>query len=226
MFGEIANRYDLLNHLLSLNIDRYWRSRTVREVPPQGPEPILDLCTGTGDLALAYDLASHGRVPIIGADFCHPMLRIARQKSAAAGIDGRMTFVEADAQQLPFPDHHFQIVSVAFGLRNVTDTLQGLREMTRVCRPGGKVAVLEFSKPTFAPLRAIYGLYFQHILPRIGQWFARNGHDAYNYLPESVGQFPCGEALAELLRQAGLVQVRYLPLTCGIATLYIGTKQV
>ncbi len=224
MFGEIAGRYDLLNHLLSLNIDRYWRSRTVREVPPIGFEPILDLCTGTGDLALAYDRASRGRVPIIGADFCHPMLRIARQKIAAAGIDDRLTFVEADAQQLPFPDDQFQIVSVAFGLRNVADTLQGLREMARVCRPGGTVAVLEFSRPTLAPLRAVYSLYFQHILPRVGQWFSRNGHDAYNYLPESVGQFPCGESLAQLLRDAGLSQVRYIPLTFGIATLYIGSK--
>jgi demethylmenaquinone methyltransferase/2-methoxy-6-polyprenyl-1,4-benzoquinol methylase len=141
MFGDIAPRYDFLNHLLSLNVDKYWRWQTVRRVAPQGSSPILDLCTGTGDLALAYagKMDSAGR--IVGADFCHEMLAIGRQKAARAGFDGRMIFIEADAQRLPFPDNQFQIVCVAFGLRNVTDTDQGLREMTRVCQPGGSVAV-------------------------------------------------------------------------------------
>src|SRR5581483_329342 len=151
MFGEIAQRYDLLNHLLSMNVDKYWRWRTVRAVPPRGDGPILDLCSGTGDLALAYYKASGGRLPIVAADFCHPMLVLGRDKGRRAGANGQMTFVEADAQRLPLPDDHFQIVCVAFGLRNVTDTDQGLREMVRVCQPGGQVAVLEFSQPTWAP---------------------------------------------------------------------------
>jgi ubiquinone/menaquinone biosynthesis methyltransferase len=149
MFGEIAARYDAMNHLLSAGVDKYWRWRTVRLAPVEGTAPILDLCTGTGDLALAYQRAAAGKAQVIGADFCHPMLVIGRKKGeAVAGT--RPRFVEADAQRLPFDDDTFQIVSVAFGLRNVSDTDQGLREMTRVCQPGGKVVVLEFSMPTWA----------------------------------------------------------------------------
>ncbi|HWB11334.1 MAG TPA: bifunctional demethylmenaquinone methyltransferase/2-methoxy-6-polyprenyl-1,4-benzoquinol methylase UbiE [Pirellulales bacterium] len=224
MFGEIAGRYDLLNHLLSLNVDRYWRWRTVRRVPPGGDGPILDLCTGTGDLALAYYRASEGQAKIVGADFCHPMLVRGRAKGETAGCNGHLTFVEADAQRLPFPDDFFSIVCVAFGLRNVTDTDRGLREMARVCRPGGKVAVLEFSLPTWKPARSVYLWYFRRVLPRIGQALARNRHDAYSYLPASVGEFPCGEMLAGRMREAGLAEVTFWPLTFGVATLYVGTK--
>jgi demethylmenaquinone methyltransferase / 2-methoxy-6-polyprenyl-1,4-benzoquinol methylase len=223
MFGEIAPRYDLLNHLLSMGIDIYWRWRTVRKVPPSDASPILDLCTGTGDLALAYYQAGGGQTPVVGADFCHPMLVVGHDKARLAKAD-QVTFIEADAQNLPFPDNSFQIVSVAFGLRNVTDTDRGLGEMLRVCRSGGKIAVLEFSIPGWQPFRAIYGWYFRHVLPRIGQLLARNRQDAYHYLPESVGEFPCGEALAERMRKAGASEVRYFPLTLGIATLYVGTK--
>ncbi len=223
MFGEIAARYDLLNHVLSLGIDVYWRHKTVRLVPPEGDAPLLDVCTGTGDLALAYSRAGRGEVPIVAADFCQPMLAIARQKAARAGA-GAITFVEADAQRLPFADNRFQIVSVAFGLRNVSDTDRGLAEMLRVCRPGGRIAVLEFSMPHRQPFKFGYEFYFRHLLPRIGQSLARNRHEAYNYLPASVREFPNGEALAERMRQAGAVTVRYVPLTLGVATLYIGTK--
>jgi demethylmenaquinone methyltransferase/2-methoxy-6-polyprenyl-1,4-benzoquinol methylase len=223
MFAEIAARYDLMNHLLSLGIDHYWRWRTVRKVPPQGVAPVLDVCTGTGDLALAYYRAGGGQTPVVGADFCHPMLVIGEQKRRKAPA-ADLVFVEADAQQLPFPDESFQIVSVAFGLRNVSDTDRGLREMVRVCRSGGRVAVLEFSQPNWQPLRALYGWYFRHVLPRIGQLLARNRQAAYNYLPESVQEFPAGEALAERLCAAGLHQVRYDCLTWGVATLYTGVK--
>lgn len=225
MFGEIAPTYDRLNHLLSLSIDKWWRRVTVRAVPPRPDAgPILDLCTGTGDLALAYDRAAGGRVPIVGADFCHPMLALGRQKGIKAGLNGRLNFVEADAQRLPFGDEQFQIVCVAFGLRNVTDTDRGLGEMARVCRPGGRVAVLEFSQPRFRPFRAVYNWYFNHVLPKIGQWLSRSPHDAYTYLPKSVGEFPDGEALCAKMRAAGLHDVTYRPLTFGIATLYVGTK--
>ncbi len=223
MFGQIAPRYDFLNHLLSLGIDKWWRRQTVRRVPLAGDAPVLDLCAGTGDLALAY-LRRGGTAPIVAADFCLPMLAIGRRKGERAGAAGRLTFVAADAQNLAFPDNHFQIVCVAFGLRNVADTDRGLREMVRVCRPGGRVAVLEFSSPTRQPLRGIYNWYFRHVLPRIGGLFARNGSGAYNYLPSSVGEFPCGEALAERMRAAGLNNVEFIPLTFGVATLYVGRK--
>lgn len=227
MFGDIAPTYDRLNHLLSMSVDKWWRRVTVKRVPPRpGAGPILDLCTGTGDLALAYDRAAGGKVKIVGADFCHPMLTRGAEKGQAAGTDDRLNFVEADAQRLPFPDDYFQIVCVAFGLRNVTDTDRGLREMTRVCNTGGKVAVLEFSRPRSAIVRAVYHGYFHNVLPRVGGWLSgkQEGKQAYRYLPESVGQFPDGEALCEKMRAAGLRDVTFTPLTFGIATLYVGTK--
>lgn len=224
MFSEIAPRYDLLNHLLSLNIDKYWRWQTVRRVPPQEDFPILDLCTGTGDLALAY--ARRATCPIVAADFCPEMLAIGRQKAARAGVAERITFVEADAQQLPFPDEQFQLVTIAFGLRNVANTDQGLREMVRVCRPGSRVAILEFSMPRRQPLRGMYGWYFRNVLPCIGQALARNPSSAYNYLPDSVNEFPSYESLTERMQNAGLEQNKFTPLTFGTATLYIGVKPI
>jgi demethylmenaquinone methyltransferase/2-methoxy-6-polyprenyl-1,4-benzoquinol methylase len=224
MFAEISANYDRMNHLLSLNVDRYWRWRTVRLVPPRGAAPILDLCTGTGDLAFTYFRAGRGRVPVVGVDFCRPMLEGARRKQQRASLGDALSFVEADAQQLPFDGNCFQIVTVAFGLRNVAQTDRALREMVRVCQPGGRVAVLEFSLPEREPVRSLYGWYFRHVLPRLGQWLARNNQGAYNYLPSSVGQFPAGAALAEQMRQAGLTQVIFTPLTLGIATLYVGSK--
>jgi demethylmenaquinone methyltransferase/2-methoxy-6-polyprenyl-1,4-benzoquinol methylase len=226
MFGQIAGRYDFLNHLLSLGIDRYWRQRTVRLVQPAGSLPILDVCTGTGDLALAYDRACAAKTPIVGADFCHEMLAIGRRKAARIGANERIQFIEADAQALPFRDNTFQIVCVAFGLRNVADTDRALGEMVRVAAPGGRVAVLEFSTPARQPVKAVYGWYFRHVLPRIGQFFARNSSQAYEYLPASVGEFPQGEALLKRMRPAGLEELRSYPLTLGVATLYVGTKAV
>lgn len=224
MFGEIASRYDFLNHLLSGGTDFYWRWRTVRRVPPEGDAPILDVCTGTGDLALAYARAGGGRVPVVGTDFTHEMLRLANAKPPA----GRppIIYLEADTQRLPFADDTFQIVSVAFGLRNVTNTERGLREMVRVCRPGGCVAILEFSLPGNRLLRGIYQAYFRYVLPRIGQLLARNRQSAYNYLPASVSEFPYGEALADVMRRCGLEGVEWTPLTFGVATLYVGRKRL
>ena len=224
MFGEIAGRYDFLNHLLSLNVDRYWRWRTVRTVAPKGGDRILDVCTGTGDLALAYHKAAKGEAEIVGADFCHEMLALGHQKGMKARAGDRLTFIEADTQKLPFPSDRFNIVTVAFGLRNVADTDAGLAEMSRVCTPGGRVAVLEFSSPEWQPFKGIYSWYFRNVLPRIGQMIARNAESAYSYLPESVGEFPQGEALAERMRRVGLTEVSYRPLTLGVATLYVGKK--
>ncbi len=224
MFGAIAPRYDRMNHLLSMNIDRYWRWRTVRKVRPVGDRPILDLCTGTGDLALAFSRYTKGKTPVVAADFCRPMLSIGRKKLEQRSDCGPVEFVEADAQQLPFADNRFQVVAVAFGLRNVADTDRGLRQMVRVCCDGGRVAVLEFSLPRRQPMRALYGWYFRHVLPRLGQWLARNQHEAYEYLPQSVGEFPQGEALATRMRHAGLKDVTITPLSLGVATLYIGYR--
>jgi len=224
MFGEIAPYYDRMNHLLSLNVDRYWRRWTVRKLQPQPGEPILDVCTGTGDLAFAFQRATGGQSEIVAADFCREMLEIGRRKQATASIGNELAFIEADTQNLPLPDDHFAIVSVAFGLRNVADTNRGLAEMTRVCRPGGQVAILEFSTPRWQPLRAIYLCYFHYVLPRVGQFFARNKSAAYEYLPATVAQFPDGERLAERMRAVGLKNVKYWPLTFGIATLYVGRK--
>lgn len=230
MFGEISGRYDLMNHVLSGGVDVYWRWRTVRAVAPQGTAPILDVCTGTGDLAIAYWKKGKGQIRVEATDFTPEMLQIAevkrnrrfgKQLSAGAAA---LTFQEADTQQLPFDDDQFQIVSVAFGLRNVTNTERGLREMIRVCQPGGRVAVLEFSMPTNPLFNWVYRTYFKYVLPRIGQLFARNRQEAYNYLPDSVSQFPYGKALAEKMEACGLANVKWTPLTFGIATLYVGQK--
>jgi demethylmenaquinone methyltransferase / 2-methoxy-6-polyprenyl-1,4-benzoquinol methylase len=225
MFAAIAPRYDLLNHLLSLNIDRSWRRRTTRLVPPSGSAPILDLCTGTGDLALAYDKAADGRVPIVAADFCHPMLVRAVEKTANRQASNRVRYLEADAQRLPFPDNEFQITCVAFGLRNVTDTDRGLAEMVRVTKLGGRVAVLEFSKPRHWLFGRAYRFYFRHLLPRVGQLCSRSPDSAYHYLPASVLEFPDYEALLAKMERHGLADTRYHSFTFGIATLYVGIKK-
>lgn len=241
MFGEISGRYDFLNHFLSGGVDYYWRWRTVRKVRPDGNAPILDVCTGTGDLAIAYWKKAGGQSAVVGTDFTPEMLEIAQQKTMRLGIPSRpastesnsnnasekapLTFRQADTMQLPLESDVYQIVSVAFGLRNVSDTVTGLKEMTRVCRPGGQVAVLEFSMPRNRLFGAVYRWYFRNILPRIGQLLARNSEAAYRYLPQSVSQFPQDEELAGLMRQAGLTDVSWTPLTFGIATLYVGRKR-
>lgn len=224
MFAAIAHKYDRMNHLLSFQVDRLWRRATVRRVFPVNERPILDCCTGTGDLALAYARATNGRIPIFGTDFCPEMLDLAKGKSATRGSTSGITWLEADTLDLPFPDGNFQIVTVAFGIRNVSDTNRGLQEMVRVCQPGGRIAILEFSMPTLPPIRAAYQWYFRNILPRVGQYLARNDKDAYDYLPASVSEFPQGESFAERMRLAGCSHVHYYPLTCGIATLYVGSK--
>lgn len=224
MFGEIAPGYDRMNHLLSMNVDRYWRWRTVRLLGPRPGDRILDVCTGTGDLAFTFAKRHGGKCQVDASDFCIEMLEVGEQKRQKRRVDN-VRFVHADAQRLPFQDDSFDFVSVAFGLRNVADTDLGLRELSRVTRPGGRVAVLEFSQPRRQPIKALYGFYFAHILPRIGQLLARNQSDAYNYLPESVGLFPCYEALAERMEAANMEKVFFKPLTFGVATLYIGTKQ-
>jgi demethylmenaquinone methyltransferase/2-methoxy-6-polyprenyl-1,4-benzoquinol methylase len=224
MFGDIAPRYDLLNHLLSMNVDRYWRWWTVRKVPLRDGGRVLDVCTGTGDLAMAYFKACGGRATVVGTDFCHEMLVLGGAKKVRLGAVGGIALVEADTLCLPFPSDHFQLVSVAFGLRNLADTDRGLAEMVRVCARGGNVVVLEFSTPHWAPLRSVYGWYLHQVLPMIGQLISRSRWNAYNYLSASVDEFPSGESLAARLLAAGLHDVRCYPLSFGIATLYVGRK--
>ena len=222
MFAEIAPRYDLVNRMLSGGIDVWWRSITVNRAPPPVHGAILDVCTGTGDLALAYAARSGPGVRVVASDFCRPMLDRGKKKSQRSNL--AIEWIEADAMQLPFADATFDLVTVAFGLRNIADTARGLAEMARVCKPGGQLAVLEFSLPRQRMVRAGYLWYFRNVLPRIGNAVARNASDAYTYLNQSVEEFPSGEALAALLRQAGFTTVDMLPLTLGIATLTIATR--
>jgi len=225
MFASIADKYDLLNHLLSLNIDRSWRRFTTRTVPPQPGVPVLDCCTGTADLALEYDQAAKGGVAVVGTDFCREMLLHGHAKVRRLGALGRVTLVEGDTQRLPVPSDTFGVVSVAFGLRNVRDTIRGIDEMIRAARPGGKVAILEFSRPRGRFLGRLYLAFFRHVLPRVGQAIAPHDDQAYHYLPRTVLEFPDGQELLNLLGQRGLVELRMFPLTLGIATLYVGMKR-
>jgi len=222
MFAEIAPRYDLVNRLLSGGIDVWWRHVTVRRAAPPAAGALLDVCCGTGDLALAYAARSGPGVRIVASDFCRPMLDRGVDKGRRAGLP--IEWVEADAQALPFPDASFDLVTVAFGLRNIADTGRGLAEMARVCRPGGTLAILEFSLPPRRLLRSAYLWYFRRVLPWIGNTVARNRSAAYTYLNQSVEDFPSGEALAERVRAAGFHSVELTPLTGGIATLYVARR--
>lgn len=220
MFGEIAGRYDFMNHFLSLGTDIYWRWKAVRLAGPLNTAPVLDVCTGTGDLAFAFRGKLQNPATVFATDFTHGMLKLAEQKRDNRNV----VFLEADTLALPFPSDMFQLVSVAFGLRNVSNTIAGLREMTRVCQPGGKVLVLEFSLPNNRLLSRVYQWYFRNILPRLGQLLVRNRQAAYEYLPQSVSEFPCGSQLTGLMEEAGLVKTSFHPLTGGIATVYLGEK--
>ncbi|OJW27898.1 MAG: dimethylmenaquinone methyltransferase [Planctomycetales bacterium 71-10] len=224
MFGSIAKRYDLLNHLLSLNIDRSWRRFTTRKVPPTPGVPVLDVCTGTADLALEYDKVARGACPVVGVDFTREMLAVGLKKVAKAGAGDRVALIEGDAQHIPVPADTFGVVSVAFGLRNVSDTVAGIDEMVRAARPGGKVAVLEFSRPRGRILGPLYLAFFRKVLPRVGQAIAPNADSAYHYLPKTVLEFPDGQDLLDLMASRGLVDLEMHPRTFGIATLYVGVK--
>jgi demethylmenaquinone methyltransferase / 2-methoxy-6-polyprenyl-1,4-benzoquinol methylase len=224
MFAEIAPRYDLVNRLLSGGIDIWWRHVTVSRAPPPKSGSMLDLCTGTGDLALAYAAKASPKVRIVAADFCGAMLAHGIEKGKKSAPD--IEWVEADATALPFATAEFDLVTVAFGLRNIADTAQGLAEMARVLKPDGRLAILEFSLPRNRLVRTGYLWYFRNVLPFIGNCVARNRSDAYTYLNRSVEEFPSGERLATLVRSAGFSSVAMIPLTFGIATLSIATRSL
>lgn len=221
MFGRVAGRYDLLNHLLSFQTDRYWRARTVGRVAPILTRPharVIDLCCGTGDLMLALEARRSARV--YGSDFCHPMLVEAGRKVAARR--GQSELFEADALNLPLPDASFDLITVAFGFRNFANYRKGLVELRRILRPGGQLAILEFSQPPNAVFRAAYNWYSRNVLPRIGALISGSA-DAYTYLPESVRKFPGCDELAEAMRDCGFARVEFTRMTFGIVALHIGT---
>jgi demethylmenaquinone methyltransferase/2-methoxy-6-polyprenyl-1,4-benzoquinol methylase len=220
MFGRVAHRYDLANHLLSLNIDRYWRARAVQRVRDTLRAPgarALDLCCGTGDLLLALE-ADRGAA-VWGSDFCHPMLTAAAGKIAQRGFRSRV--FESDALSIPVRDRSFDLVTVAFGFRNLANYTHGLQEMRRVLRPGGVAAILEFSQPPNALFASLYNFYSRRVLPVIGGALS-GSRDAYTYLPESVRKFPGAEELAAKMSAAGFSGVTFERMTGGIVCLHLG----
>lgn len=221
MFDNISARYDLLNHLLSLSIDKAWRRKVVRMVKEKQPKTILDVATGTADLAIALQ-KSHPE-KIIGVDISAGMLDVGRKKIARKALTQLITLEQADSEALPYPDASFDAVTVAFGVRNFENLDLGLREMQRVLKPGGQLLVLEFSQPQSFPFKQLYQFYFKFILPSIGKLVSRDAR-AYTYLPESVQAFPYGAAFEQRLVEAGLSLGRSIPVTFGIATIYEGIK--
>lgn len=221
MFAGVAARYDLLNHLLSFQIDRYWRSRTAAEVRDIVRRPgarALDLCCGTADLLIELEKAAARG--LFGCDFCRPMLEAAREKLRNRRL--RSALLEADALALPFSDASFDLVAVAFGVRNYANYRKGFLEMRRVLKPGGVAAILEFSEPPSRLVRLLYETYSRHVLPRVGGWLS-GSRAAYSYLPESVRRFPQADELAELLLSCGFKKVRYRRMTFGIVALHLAT---
>ncbi len=222
MFGSIAPRYDFLNRLLSLGIDRRWRRFAVQQICYSENGRILDVATGTGDVALEIALQTPSSVKIIGIDFCEEMVDLGRVKVAQTPYANRITFEIAPCEDIPFPDETFDAVTIAFGIRNVVDRLQGLREMQRILRPGGRAVILEFSTPRSKLFKKLYYFYFLKVLPIIGGLFSK--FSAYQYLPDSVLEFPSQEEFKLLMSSAGLHNLRHHDLTGGIATVYIGEK--
>jgi demethylmenaquinone methyltransferase/2-methoxy-6-polyprenyl-1,4-benzoquinol methylase len=224
MFDAIARRYDTLNHVLSLGLDRRWRRRAIRELHLSGRERVFDVCTGTGDLAFEAVGATAGSArEILGIDFAGEMLRFAQAKAARAGLAGRVRFVRGDAMRLPCPDESGDAVTVAFGIRNVLDPETACREFFRVLRPGGQLAVLEFGMPRIPGIRTAYRWYFRYLLPRVGGMVSRHG-EAYSYLPASVQQFASPEEFAAMLERVGFGPVRSVRLTLGIVYLHVARR--
>jgi demethylmenaquinone methyltransferase/2-methoxy-6-polyprenyl-1,4-benzoquinol methylase len=222
MFSHVAGRYDLLNHLLSFQVDRYWRWRTVRRLRYILTRPdarVMDMCCGTGDLLLAIQAAHPGVA--LGSDFCHPMLTAAAAKIAKKSFPS--VLFEADALSLPLADNSLDLITAAFGFRNLANYERGLQELGRVLRPGGVAAILEFSQPTNPAFAAFYSFYSRKILPLIGGTIS-GARDAYQYLPESVRKFPDAEGLAQKMSEAGFTQVEFERMTGGIVALHLGTK--
>lgn len=223
MFDRIAHRYDLLNRLLSFGRDVAWRKRMLRHLPPGGALRALDLATGTADVLLGLRQGSPRVASGVGLDPSMGMLRFGHEKIARRGLAGSLALLRGDGADLPLADASFDLATIAFGIRNYEDVPRGLREMHRVLRPGGRLMVLEFSLPPNALFRAFYLFYFRHILPRLGGLISGDAH-AYRYLNRTVETFPYGAAFCALLRDAGFGRVEAVPLTLGIATLYLADR--
>ncbi len=221
MFDNISSDYDFLNHFLSLGIDIIWRRKAIKYLGEFHPKLILDVATGTGDFAIEALKLNPRR--ITGVDISEGMLEVGRQKMKTQGYDDRIELRYGDSEDLPFDDDTFDAVIVAFGVRNFENLENGLAEMLRVVRPGGRVVVLEFSKPVKFPFKQLYNFYFKFVLPKIGRWVSKDS-SAYAYLPESVQAFPDGTAFIRILNRLGYKKTQCKPLTFGISSLYIGIK--
>lgn len=221
MFNNISGRYDFLNHFLSLGIDKGWRRKAIDQLRALKPLRILDVATGTGDFALeAMQLKPQ---KVIGVDISEGMLDVGRKKVHARGLDNVVTLQYGDSENLPFDDGSFDAITVAFGVRNFEDLRQGLREIYRVLRPGGKAVILEFSQPRGFPFRQVYNFYFRFILPRVGKMVSKDD-SAYAYLPRSVEAFPDGDRFLHILQDVGFKQNQCRSLTFGVSSIYTGIK--
>jgi demethylmenaquinone methyltransferase/2-methoxy-6-polyprenyl-1,4-benzoquinol methylase len=222
MFATIAPTYDLLNTLLSLGFDARWRQKAVEVARPHPEARVLDLCTGTAELALTFARRLGPGGYVVASDFCWEMLALARPKLGGSAVP--VALLQADALHLPFPDNSFDVASAAFGIRNVSNLTTGLKEMARVIKPGGKVVILEFSLPEGPIFSRLYNFYFNKLLPWLGNSIAPGRLKAYSYLPASVGRFAKAEELKREMESCGLTEVESYPLTLGIVTLYTGKK--
>lgn len=222
MFGSIAPRYDMLNRLLSLGIDRRWRRKAVTDLNCGNGGLILDIATGTGDMLLAAASGTDRTVRIVGVDFCGEMVEIAAAKLAASTHRDRVGVSIGSCEAIPFRDDTFDSATIAFGIRNVEDRELGLTEILRVLRPGGRLVILEFSTPRSRLFSAVYRFYFSHVLPTVGGLISDAA--AYRYLPDSVAEFPDGERFAAMMYHAGFVNIKRTELTFGIVTEYLGEK--
>jgi demethylmenaquinone methyltransferase/2-methoxy-6-polyprenyl-1,4-benzoquinol methylase len=223
MFDAIAGRYDLLNHVLSAGIDRRWRRRAIRALALTGRERVLDLCTGTCDLAMAAARARPPAGRVVGIDFAGAMLRVGSEKLRRAGLDRRIRLVRGDATRIPLDDAVVEAVTIGFGIRNVEDMGAACREIRRVLKPGGRLAILEFAVPTTPGVSALYLWYLRRVLPRIGRAISRH-HAAYGYLPASIGAFATPDEFVKILRQSGFSEVSAVPLTFGSVILYTARR--
>ena len=221
LFDKIAPRYDFLNHFLSAGFDIYWRRKAIRLLGEYHPKSILDIATGTADLAIEASRLPVSRIS--GVDLSPEMLKFAQQKILRRGLQSLIVMEEGSAERLRYSDNMFDAVIVAFGIRNFSNLDQGLREMLRVIRPGGAAMILEFSRPRRTPFKQLYPFYFARILPRLGGMISKSP-EAYQYLPSTVQAFPDGERLLDILHSTGYVRSHQYPLTMGIATIYIAEK--
>lgn len=218
MFDNISHRYDFLNRLLSVGIDVSWRKKVVKMVSDKNPSTILDVATGTGDLAIAL-AKKNPQAEITGFDLSQGMLEHGRKKIKDKNLDHQIQMIQGDAENMPFEDNSFDAITVAFGIRNFENLENGLREIHRVLKPGGSFVILEFSQPESFPMKQLYFFYFKNILPIIGRTFSKD-HRAYTYLPESVQAFPYGEKLNEILKSVNFLEPKDKKLTFGIASIY------